>query len=307
VYSAGKSAAQGWRLAWLDSTSKTQPLMATPGTYAMPRLSPDGRKLAFLLDGVDVAVYDLERDTTTRLTSTRQAKSFVWAPDSRHIVFESSMSLFWMRTDGSGETQQLLGGTNSPRPWSVSSDGRRLAYFEINPDTGSDIWTLPLDLSDPVHPKAGKPEPFLCTPANETVPMFSPDGRWLAYRSDASGSPEIYVRPFPAASGGEWLISNGGGRYAIWSKNGRELYYETADNRIMVVEYTVDGTAFVPGKPRQWSEKQLFYTGTLNLDLAPDGKRFLVFTVPDAVPGEKGSVHVTMLLNFFDELKRRIP
>ena len=93
----------------------------------------------------------------------------------------------------------------------------------------------------------------------------------------------------------------------MWSNNGRELFYETADNRIMVVEYTVNGATFVPGKRRLWSDRQLFYTGGENVALAPDGKRFAVLALPETAPGEKGSVHVTMLLNFFDELKRRIP
>ena len=74
----------------------------------------------------------------------------------------------------------------------------------------------------------------------------------------------------------------------------------------MVVEHTVNGASFVPGEPRLWSDKQLFYTGTSNLDLAPDGKSFAVLALPDTPPGEKGTVHVTMLFNFFDELKRRI-
>ena len=95
--------------------------------------------------------------------------------------------------------------------------------------------------------------------------------------------------------------------YGIWSNNGRELFYETADNRIMVMDYTVNGDAFVPGKPRLWSSTQLFYPGLSNLDLAPDGKRFAVFTMPEATGGEKGSVHVIFLLNFFDELRRRVP
>jgi len=220
------------------------PLTATPGTYALPRLSPDGRKLAFVLDG-EVAVYELERDTTTRLTSTRQSNAPVWAPDGRHIVFESGTSVFWTRSDGAGDPQRLLESSNNSVPWSMSSDGRRLAYFEVNPDTGFDIWTLPLDFSDPNHPRAGKPEPFLRTPADELIPMFSPDGRWIAYRSNESGSPEIYVRPFPAAGGGKWQISSGGGLYGLWSKDGHELYYETTDNRIMVVDYTVDGATFV--------------------------------------------------------------
>jgi hypothetical protein len=75
----------------------------------------------------------------------------------------------------------------------------------------------------------------------------------------------------------------------------------------MVVDYTVNGASFVPGKPRLWSDKQLFYTGASNLDIAPDGKRFAVLALPETPAGEKVSVHVTFLLNFFDELKRRIP
>jgi serine/threonine-protein kinase len=75
----------------------------------------------------------------------------------------------------------------------------------------------------------------------------------------------------------------------------------------MVVDYSIEGGSFVAGKPRLWSEKQLFYAGSSNLDLAPDGKRFAVLALPETQPGEKGTVHVTMLFNFFDELKRRIP
>ena len=180
-------------------------------------------------------------------------------------------------------------------------------YRESNPEAGQDLWTLPLDITDPDHPKPGKPEPFLRTPAAEQWPTFSPDGRWMAYTSNETGIREIYVRPFPAQSGSEWPISAGGGLYPTWSKSGRELFYETEDNRIMVVDYTVLGDSFVHGKPRLWSDKQLYYFGVGNLDLAPDGKRFAVLALPETAPGEKGSMHVTMLLNFFDELKRRIP
>ena len=115
------------------------------------------------------------------------------------------------------------------------------------------------------------------------------------------------MQPFPVARAGKWQISADGGLYALWSNNGRELFYETPDDRIMVVDYTVEGAAFVPGKQRLWSEKQLFYAGTSNLDLAPDGKRFAVLMMPEGAPGEKGTVHVTVLLNFFDEVNRRIP
>jgi Tol biopolymer transport system component len=276
-----------------------------------PRLSPDGRKLAFIGDGQDVYIHDPERDMTTRLTFTGQANTPVWAPDGKHIAFRSvsnDQSIYWVRSDGAGDPQRVLESQNVLIAWSFSPDGRRLAYVDRNPETGYDIWILPLDITDADHPKAGKPEPFLRTPADQMVPQFSPDGRWIAYRSNESGSNEIYVRPFPAGSGGKWQISIGGGLYGLWANDGRELFYETADYRIMVLDYTVNGASFVPGKPRLWSDKQLFFNGTSNLDLAPDGKRFVVFTLPETrAGGEKGSVHVTVLLNFFDEVRRRIP
>jgi Tol biopolymer transport system component len=294
----------------MDGSGKMQPLLATPGTYSVLRLSPDGKKLAYNDNG-NTYVYDTERDTKSQLTVPGEAAVPVWMPDGKHLVFrltDNGNSLLWFRTDGSGEPQKLLQRPNLIVPWSFSPKGSRLAYFERNLETGFDIWTLPLDLTDPDHPKAGQPEPFLRTLNDELAPRFSPDGHWIAYRSNESGSNEIYVRPFPNASGGRCLISSGGGLYAFWSKNEHELFYETADNRIMVVDYSVDGGSFVVrGKPRLWSDKQLFYTGTSNLDLAPDDKRFAVLVLPDTPPGEKGTVHVTMLLNFFDELKRRIP
>jgi serine/threonine-protein kinase len=308
VYSAGKTVAQAWQLAWLDGSGKVQPLMAASGAYGLPRVSPDGRKVAVVDDRSDVYIHDLERNNTKRLTFTGDSNIPVWAPDGKHILFaKSANSIVWMRSDGAGEPIRLLESPNLPRPWSVSPDGRQLAYLEQTPETGLDLWTVPIDLTDPDHPKAGKPEPFLRTPANELLPQFSPDGRWIAYRSEETGSSEIYVRPFPAAREGKWQISTGGGLYACWSNNGRELFYETADHRIMVVDYTVDGTSFIPGEPRLWSDTHLFYTGTSNLDLAPDGKRFIVLALPEAASAEKGSVRVTMLLNFFDELKRKIP
>ena len=306
VYAAGKSAAENWRVSWLDSSGRMQPLMATPGAYTMPHLSPDGHKLAFVGSSADIYVYDLERDVTIRLTFTGESNWPVWAPDGRHIAFSSGSGLFWKRSDGSGDAQLLLENSNNVRAWSCSPSGR-LAYFERGSETNFDIWTLPLDLTDPDHPKPGKPEAFLRTPAAESIPRFSPDGRWIAYRSIETNTSEIYVRPFPPAGEAKWQISTGGGLYPVWSNNGRELFYEAADNRIMVVDYTVEGGSFVPGKPRQWSEKQLFYTGTSNLDLAPDGKRFVVFSPVEPASGETGSVHVTVLFNFFDELKRKIP
>jgi hypothetical protein len=138
-------------------------------------------------------------------------------------------------------------------------------------------------------------------------PRFSPDGRWLAYRSDELGDNEIWVRPFPDVNGARYQISSGGAMYPFWSGNRRQLFYEATDHRIMVVDYRVEGDVFKPGRPRVWSAHQIFYPGVSNMDIAPDGERFAVLAVPQASAGERISVHVTMLVNYFDELKRRIP
>ena len=112
---------------------------------------------------------------------------------------------------------------------------------EFDPDSGNDLWTLALDVSDPDHPKPGKPEPFLRSPSSEIFPAVSPDGRWIAYRSNESGRFEVYVRPFPGP-GGKTQISNAGGTVPVWSRNGRELFFQNLDNRILVAEYTATGT-----------------------------------------------------------------
>jgi dipeptidyl aminopeptidase/acylaminoacyl peptidase len=229
----------------------------------------------------------------------------VWAPDGEHIVFAYAGALFWVRSDGVGVPQRLL-DKHFIGAWSFSPDGRWLAYFDITAETGTDIWVLPLDTADPDHPKPGTPQEFLRTAANELLPRFSPDGKWIAYKSDVSGNDEIWVRPFPARTEGH-QISAGGGMYALWSNSRHELFYETLDHRIMVVDYRVDRDVFSPGKPRLWADHQIFYSGAANLDIAPDGKRFAVLDLPQSAPGERASVSVMMLLNYGDELKRRIP
>ena len=312
VYLAGKQTGQKWPVVWLDSSGKMSSLIAVPGMYGEPRFSPDGQRLAVTMttsSGTDIYSYDLERGTMTRLTFGGHADVPVWTPDGKHMVFTSGSDygIWWIQADGSGEPQRILDAKNPVVPWSFSPDGRRLAYREAHAETGIDILTLPLDTSDPEHPKPGNPEPFLAAHSDNLVPMFSPDGRWIAYRSNEAGRLESYVRPFLAGRGGKWQVSAGGGKYVMWSNNGRELFYETLDNHIVVVDYTVTGDSFVPGKPRLWSEQRIYYPGSSNLALAPDGKRFAVFPMPEAAGPEKGTVHVTFLQNFLDELKRRIP
>jgi serine/threonine-protein kinase len=301
LYLAGSATAQ-WRMDWIDASGNTQPLIAAPGVYTVPRVSPDGKKLAYIGSDEGLHIRDLERESSPRITSTAAGGNLVWAPDGKHLVFGYAGSLFWIRSDGVGEPQLLLKREHTVAGSSFSPNGHWLAYFETTPDTGFDIGVLPLDLTDPDHPHADTPQPFLKTSYDELLPQFSPDGRWIAYRSNETGSNEILVRRFPGAASRS-QISVGGGMYVFWSKN-HELFYETPDHRIMVVDYHEDSGEFITTKPRLWSEHQVFYPGVLNLDIAPNGKRFAVLTAPDA---STARFHVTMLFNYFDELKRMIP
>jgi serine/threonine-protein kinase len=193
---------------------------------------------------------------------------------------------------------------NDMRPYSFSPDGKRLAFSQVA-QFGLDLWTTTLDLTDPDHPKAGKPELFLGTISEEYEPAFSPDGRWIAYRSNPSGNTEVFVQPFPGP-GGKWVI--GAGRHPVWSQNGRELFYFGLDNRVMVATYSAKGDSFLADRSRAWSDTQILEPNLVvwNMDLAPDGKRLVVSPRPESLGGQKSSVHVTVLLNFFDELRRKM-
>jgi Tol biopolymer transport system component len=297
---------------WLDSAGKTQPLLAKPGFYERPRLSPDGQRLALsVADGSnrDIWVYEWQRDTMTRLTfGERFNRQPVWSPDGRYIVFLTLEGMSWARADGAGQPQPLTHSKNVQQyPWSFTPDSKRLAFQDANGAGGFVLWTIPLE-SHGTGLRAGKPELFLQTPFDQRFPSFSPDGRWLAYSSTESGAFEVYVRAFPN-NGGKWQISNSGGVYPVWSRNGRELFFHTEDNRIMVADYTVKGDSFVAAKPRVWSEKRIAdtsLTGT-NYDLAPDGKRVAALIPVEGPEEQKLQNHVIFLQYFFDEVRRRTP
>jgi serine/threonine-protein kinase len=191
-------------------------------------------------------------------------------------------------------------------PFSFSHDGTKLAYSEQIPGTGAELRILPVEISSGGL-RAGEPRVFLKTAVGLNYAAFSPDGQWLAYADALGGQYEIYVRAFPD-NGSQVQVSNAGGFLPVWSRNGHELFYRTEDQRIMVSNYTVVGGAFRPGKPRVWCDRQLANVGLgRNFDLSPDGKRFLV-VMPAEGPGPRETQnHVTLMVSFFDELKRRVP
>jgi Tol biopolymer transport system component len=202
-----------------------------------------------------------------------------------------------MRADGAGEALRLTHSNNQQEPVSFSPDGKRLAFREVSPQTDAGLWTVLLEGAESDHPKVEKTEPFLQSSFAELWPMISPDGRWLAYLSNESGGLEVYVKPFPGP-GGKLRISTGGGSDPLWSKRERQLFYRSVDG-IMVASYTVSGEVFLASKPRLWAAKR----DLGGFDLAPDGKRVAVMQTE--ATEQKRAAKVTLLLNFFDELRRR--
>jgi serine/threonine-protein kinase len=293
-------------LQWVDPIGKTEPLLAKPGAYVSPSLSPDGKRIALGVaeGGPDVSVYDPQRDVMTRLTSGGFNGSPKWSPDGQSVVFASlGNGILQTRADGASQPQALTQSKAFQTPWSFTPDGKRLAYVE--PTGNLQIWTVPLE-DQGGQLKAGAPEPWLKNSFNDTSPAFSPDGRWLAYQSNESGTFEVYVRAFASPSsapGGKWEISNTGGMAPRWSRNGHELVYQSGD-RVMAARYTVQGDAFVAEKPRVWIAK--LGGGTL-FDVSPDGRRVAVLAPVASADASKQEHEVVLLLNFFDELRRRVP
>jgi serine/threonine-protein kinase len=313
-------------ISWLDSAGKSQrilsPSLDTSRQAETPRLSPDGNRLALAVAG-DLFVYDLQRGTATRLTTDGALNRHpVWTPDGQHLIYGSDVpasdgefTIWWIRGDGSGQPEKLFGERTPLQAFSISPDGRTLAFVRTGEDKGFEIWTLPLGLNDPDHPKPGKPEPFARESLSQVDPAFSPDGGWIAYVSTngAGKGGQITVRPFPPGnSAGRWPISESemGAKFPVWSRNRKELFYVNSDNRIMVVGYKTDGRSFLPEKPRLWSTAPLFRptnNSLWNLDIGPDGRRFVVLAAPESSSDEPPALHAIVLLNFFDELRRRLP
>jgi serine/threonine protein kinase/Tol biopolymer transport system component len=315
VYIGGHSGFTNVSIYWMDHDGKFLPLRETAGGFANPAFSPDGKRLALeIREGSksDVWVYEWERDTLTRLTLAGEINgSPVWTPDGQRIVYSSQQkdglsSLWWMRADGAGDAQRLVESKSSQYAGSWRPDGKVLAFRQDNTGTGLDIMTISVEGDEKSGWKPGEPKPFVNSAFNEMTPAFSPDGRWLAYMSNESGSYELYVRPFPGP-GGKWQISTAGGGYPKWSRNGKELFYQTMDNKIMVVTYIASGDSFHADKPQPWSPGQFTSLGAnYTFDLHPDGKRIAVLKAPGTE--QNAAVNkVSFIFNFFDEVRSKFP
>jgi eukaryotic-like serine/threonine-protein kinase len=297
VYVPGRSAVPQRTLMLVDRDGRATPFTDVRGAYAHPRFSPDGRWVAVTIEtesGSDIWLFDIQRGTRTRFTSLGATRFPTWTPDARSIAFQSirtaAWTLFRQRVDDSGPAQPLLTGSpashadvmaqmsarllpgsppmltganpQAPESWSVSG---ALAFTERRPSGERDIWVLEPDSSA---------APFLMSPFDESAPAFSPNGRLLAYVSDESGRPEVYVQPYPGP-GQKWLISTGGGSDPVWSADGRQLFYRDG-TRMMAA--SIDLTPAVAAGTARPLFDGAFDVSDLdrNFDVSPDGRRFLM-------------------------------
>jgi serine/threonine-protein kinase len=238
------------QLVWVDRRGTESALREPPGPILTPRISPDGQRLVYFMPRTgsresDVWMYDLTRDTPTRLTFDGDNNSAIWSPDGRHVIFSSGRprNLFWMAADGGGSPERLT-ASQLPQTASTTSANNLVSVVEGEfPPHQISVLSLEGDR------KLGR---FLQSPFALTHPVFSTDGRWLAYVSSESGQNEVYVQAYPGP-GVKYHISTQGGTSPAWAGSGRELFYvqisqnpQTANTMMAVHVDTTNGFTAEP-------------------------------------------------------------
>ncbi len=309
VYRTGPGAPES-QLVWLDRMGKQLGQVGAQATLLVPSLSPDESKVAVTIAN-DVWVLDVVRNTSSRLTFDGTAVIPIWSPDGGHILYRSQRAspgdLYQKLSTGTG-TEEALSKSNtqkSPTDWSL--DGRFIVYETQDPKTNVDIWALPTS-GDRPSTSSGRPEPaegrkpfpLLQTESNEQQARISPDGRWIAYTSDETGKPEIYVQSFPAA-GGKWQISTAGGADARWRRDGKELFFISTDRKLMAVDVKADAT-IQAGLPHELFDARVSGLTDVRTHYAVsrDGQRFLVNRLSEG----DASSPITVVLNWTAGLKK---
>ena len=295
VYRTGET---GNRLMWVDRSGKEGDAVGDPGDSRNPAFSPDGERLAYdradpQRGKTDIWVRDLKRGVSSRFTfDTDDAFAPLWSPDGRRIVYTVGADLFEKASEGLGEEKLLVKSDELKFACDWSRDGKYLAYSSQGKETGFDVWVLPM-FGD------RKPVPFLKTQFAELRPVFSPDGRYLAYQSNESGRSEIYLQSFPGP-GGKWQISTSGGIEPHWRGDGKELYYRAPDGKLMAVDVQA-GTTVTAGAPQPLFQGR-FDSAVAREHYIParDGKRFLVV----APLGREAMTPTTVVLNWNADLGR---
>jgi len=288
-------------LVLLDMKGNATAYPIAPGGYAEPRMSRDGKRICLVIGAgrdYDVWVYDILRGTLSRLTFGGTNRTPNWSPDGQYIAYwsldESSKSNIYRKAaDGSGAAEKLHEGADRTYIDAWSRDGSVMALDYVSgKGQASDIMVLTLN-------REASLEPFLVTSFDEWQSSFSPDGRWLAYISNESGTYQVYVVPYPAR-GGKWQISTGGGLEPHWAPDGKRLYYHNA-GKMMVVDVETHPT-FSASQPRVLFDgyHPLLMDSGMSFDVTPDGQHILT-TRPNREELLQG---VNIVVNWTETLNR---
>jgi serine/threonine-protein kinase len=294
------STASTTMLQWVDAAGKRESLPVKPAAYSYVCLAPDGRHIVAdtRTEQGRIQIFDLQRETWTPIPDGgRVLFSPVWSNDSQSLIIGSLMGLLWARAAGSAQPQPLMTVKAIETGGSITPDGKRLVYVEGS--SKGQLWTVPLEDAG-AQLKAGAPEPYLKSSSKDTFPRFSPDGKWIAYASTATGTDEIYVRAFPD-NGSVVKISNNGGTRPLWSPTSHVVLYQTGD-QMMAVGYGDKGGTFVPEKPRVWTPK----IGGTAFDISRDGKRLLVIVPVDSPNVTRPDHEIVLFQNFVEYLREKV-
>ena len=271
---------------WVDRTGKITETAfpPNPGHYSTPRLSPEDGRLAIVRQadvlGRETWIQSQDREQWIQLTEMgSDNRSPVWASDGHSLIFASNRlgpQNIFSKTLVTGEVTRLLASSDPQNPVSQSRDEHSLAFYTIHPDSGRDIGILSSD---------GLVSEIVRTPFNERSPALSPDGRWIAYVSDATGVDQIYLQPYPA-TGDRWTVSPERSHEPVWSLNGTELFFRRG-NQMHVVKIAFT-TELVVETPHQLFERRFDRDpgGNLpNYDVTADGQHFVMLR-PTQTPHE---------------------
>ncbi len=300
------------QLTWVDRSGAVRGTVGPPdGSLSAPRVSPDGRQVAFFRETQGKEDIWLQDDArASRLTfGSGDSMYSVWSPDGNRLAFVSVSSSsydFYQKPTNGAQAQELpLSSQKVQVPTSWSADGRYLLYFSFDSGAGGDLWVLPMT-------GTRKAFPFLQSSFAKVWGQFSPDGRWVAYQSNESGRDEIYVRRFlkpgdavdsAVAQAGQWQVSTAGGIFPTWRADGKELFYIDPAGMMMAAPITQTGSAVVPGTPVTLFQTNVMGGGSdtaqgRQYDVAPDG-RFMINRVVD-----NAAAPITLIQNWNPETKQ---
>ena len=292
------------QLTWSDRRGKQLGTVEEPADQGDVELSPDDSRLVFRrvdarTGSISLWLIDLALGTPSRFTFEKTSDfSPIWSPDGSRILFSSLRdgppNLYQKLSSSAGTDEALLKSPVAKISFDWSHDGRYIIYGVVDPKTSWDLWFVPLaDTSKPVA--------FLQTNFDERQAKFSPNGRWVAYVSNESGTSEVCVRQFPATPG-KWQVSTAGGEQPRWRADGKELFYLSADHKLMSVEVNTEGATFEHRAPTV-----LFGTRIGGIDtpgnyyaVTANGQRFLL----NNLIAEAAYTPITVVLNWTADLKR---